>query len=490
MSSEAGDSQGSAEGRVALQRLRDRTDELELIISGLTTYALFTLPGWLIDRFADQYAHLSVSLLISATILMVMVPGLCYALGLCFLLHLLTRSYWIGLVGLRTVFPEGIDWSRTPGIGPLMRGHYQSHLPNLASAIARADRLASTLFAVISLIAIGMLWLGSLMLLTMVGAGHIGARFGAPNAWIGVASLVLVGLSCGVPVLIWLLDSVLARRIAGLREQRLYGGLVLSLGRAAGVLYPQRLILPLQLTLQSNTRPWLFLFGLAIGVAAILVLGSFHANHAREFSAYGDYRYLGHADVATGVRSSHYEDMRSQKDRFRLVPMLPSMQQNGAYMSLFIPYYPVRDNVLLDRLCIAPSEPLDCLRQIWSVELADRELSLTEALPTERLDLGLRGLSTWIPLTGLRPGVHRLVVTWNPLASDDDLPIDDRFQAASMRYQIPFLFNPTYEQGLDFELEDTSTDAQAADAEPMEAQDEAANKPAQMGSQDGVPDGE
>ncbi|MGB5347857.1 MAG: hypothetical protein WBN23_16950, partial [Woeseia sp.] len=46
-------------GPDALQRLRDRTDELELIISSLTIFALFTLPGWLFDSYAGVYTHLS-----------------------------------------------------------------------------------------------------------------------------------------------------------------------------------------------------------------------------------------------------------------------------------------------------------------------------------------------------------------------------------------------------------------------------------------------
>jgi hypothetical protein len=50
-----------------LARLRDRTDELELIISGLTTVALFTLPGWLFEQIAESYTHLSVSLVLGGT---------------------------------------------------------------------------------------------------------------------------------------------------------------------------------------------------------------------------------------------------------------------------------------------------------------------------------------------------------------------------------------------------------------------------------------
>ena len=50
----------------AMDRLRDRTDELELIISSLTIFALFSIPGWLFDKIADIYTHLSTSLVIAA----------------------------------------------------------------------------------------------------------------------------------------------------------------------------------------------------------------------------------------------------------------------------------------------------------------------------------------------------------------------------------------------------------------------------------------
>lgn len=101
-----------------LARLRDRTDELELIISSLTTVALFTLPGWLFERYAESYTHLSVTLVVSGTSAITLLTGLSYGLGSCFLLHLLARAYWVGMIGLRAVFPQGIDWDRTTGIAP------------------------------------------------------------------------------------------------------------------------------------------------------------------------------------------------------------------------------------------------------------------------------------------------------------------------------------------------------------------------------------
>jgi len=53
----------------ALERLRDRTDELELIISSLTIFALFSMPGWLFERVAGIYTHLSTNQVIATTLI-------------------------------------------------------------------------------------------------------------------------------------------------------------------------------------------------------------------------------------------------------------------------------------------------------------------------------------------------------------------------------------------------------------------------------------
>ena len=71
----------------AFDRLRDRTDELELIISSLTIFALLSLPGWLFNWYADIYMHLSTSLVIAGNLSITLIAGTCYGLGACFVVH-------------------------------------------------------------------------------------------------------------------------------------------------------------------------------------------------------------------------------------------------------------------------------------------------------------------------------------------------------------------------------------------------------------------
>jgi hypothetical protein len=434
-----------------LQRLRDRTDELELIISSLTIFALFSLPGWLFESFANSYTHLSLALIVGGNLGMTIITGLSYVLGSCFVLHLLVRAYWVGLIGLRTVFPHGINWQRTPGIGPITRAHYQRELPDLEQTIQRADRIASSLFALISLLTLAILWVGLLLALMLAIAGQVGAQFGLTNRFIVITTLVMVGILAGLPALLWLLDSVLGTRLPGLQRSAGFRALIRSLTACIGLIYPQRLILPVQLTLQSNTHPRMFILLLFLGVVAIVLIGNFRVTGWTDFTLSREFHYLGDEALRQNIHSAHYEALRTGKDKLRAWPMIPAFEQSGAFVQLFLPYQPLRDNLLLKQVCAqGPDLPVsaDCLQQIWSVRLNDETIALDNFRPAERGDLRMRGLLGLVPASGLQPGLQELVVTWDPSGFTDDLPLDDRYANLNTEYHIPFAFNPAYELSL------------------------------------------
>lgn len=440
-------------GRRELARLRDRTDEIELIISGLTTFALFTLPTFLFEQFADFYTHLSLGMLIGGTLGTTVITGLCYGLASCFLVHLLTRAYWVGLIGLRTAFPEGINWERTPGLGPLTRERYRQRIPNLDQAIASSDRVASSLFAVISLVALAVLWLGLLMLVTVIIAGVVGAQFGMPNRAITVAFFSLMGLIAAVPALLWLLDAQIGRRRPRLTARPAFRRLVGALGTLNGFILPQRLILPVQLTLQSNTRPLVFLLSLALGVFLIVAIGQIRYAGWTNFTLSGEFRFLDQKALREGLRSSHYLDMRSPLDRVRPWPMIPSFRQQSGFVELFIPYQPLRDNPMLEALCADELTKADgaCLKRLWSVQLNGEPVSLDGFMATERADLRMLGLTGFVPLGNIAPGLQQISVVWNPLGDSTAGRLDDRYADVQMDFSIPFLFAPDFEKELDEE---------------------------------------
>ena len=436
----------------AMDRLRDRTDELELIISSLTIFALFSLPGWLFDKIADIYTHLSTSLVIASTMGTTLLAGTSYGLAACFVVHLMTRAYWVGLIGLRTVFPDGINWGKTPGLGPLSRQHYRATLPDLDTIIRNTDRLASSLFAVISMLTLSILWFGTILVVILVMSGAIGARFGLTNAGMVIGMALLLVVFLGVPILVYLLDAQLAARVPRLRDSRILAGLVGFLRRIAGLAYPQRLVLPVQLTLQSNTRPVAFFVALTLSIIVILAVGNMRAAAWSNFTLSGEFTYLDTSQIQDGLRSTYYEDMPSPLDRLRGWPRVDSFNQSGSFARLFLPYHPLRDNLVLDQLCGSAEQAPDrvaCLRQLWSVRIDGRPVLMESFVPAERADLEMRGLIGLVPLAGLEPGLRRIEVVWNPSVAEESAPLDDRYTQLNNRYVIPIAFSPNFEMPLD-----------------------------------------
>ncbi len=435
-----------------MDKLRDRTDELELIISSLTIFALLSLPGWLFSKISSVYTHLSISWFIVGNIGSQILAGVSYGLAACFILHLVARAYWVGLIGLRSAFPDGINWSNTPGLGPMSRKHYRDTLPHIDIVIEKTDRFASSLFAVISLLTLNMLWFGAILTGCLVLAGTIGERFGAPNFAMGVCGLVLASIFIGAPVLLYLLDAQLASRMPRLLESRLYGAFVRLLRHITGLAYPRRLVLPVQLTLQSNTRPFVVFATIVFSTVIIAVVGGTSARSWNNFTISEEFSYLGGEQVAQGFRSTYYEDMPSSLDRLNGLPRVDSFNQNGSFVRLFLPYQPLRDNLVLDQLCgsadQAPNK-VDCLRKLWEVSIDGTLVPMSNFEPAERADIGMRGLIGLVPTLGLDPGLHKIQVIWNPQVADDSAPIDDRFDQAKFTYVIPISFAPGYELSLE-----------------------------------------
>ena len=439
-------------GSEALERLRDRTDELELIISSLTIFALFSMPGWLFEKLAGVWTHLSTSLVIAGTVGTTLLTGTSYGLAACFVVHLMARAYWVGLIGLRTVFPEGINWAKTPGLGPLGRKHFRETLPDLDTVIRNTDRLASSLFAVISMLTLSILWFGAILIVIMVASGAIGARFGLTNAGMGIGALILVAVFVGVPVLVYLLDVQLASRVQRLEGSDRFAAIVRFLRRIAGFAYPQRLVLPVQLTLQSNMRPAAFFLALIASVVFIVAVGNTRAAAWSSFTLSGEFTYLDTAEVREGLRSTHYEDMPGSLDRLRGWPRIDSFNQSGSFVRLFLPYQPLRDNLVLDQLCGSAEETPDrvaCLRRLWTVSVEGQAVPMDDFLPAERMDLGMRGLIGLVPLKGLEPGLRLIEVIWNPGAAEDTALLDDRYAQLNRRYVIPIAFSPGVEVPLE-----------------------------------------
>ncbi|GMV28001.1 MAG: hypothetical protein AMXMBFR59_01260 [Rhodanobacteraceae bacterium] len=437
------ESSAANERRVAFESLRERTDELELIISGISLLALLALPGWLFDSWVQVELHAEGQRHLLLSLAFQLASGLSMTLAGAFLLHLAVRAYWVGLIGLKAAFPAGIRWDAIRSVGPITRDYHRRTVVDLDTAIDAADRVASIVFALVSLVALSVFWIGSLLVgltLLAMGFGWVSGRDAEPGGSIGVSVFMALTLVVILPAL--LLDSAWLARRSALPAPSWRRRLVERLVAVQGVLFPQRLVLPVQLSLESNLPRGAFTWMFLLLVASSAVFGNVQESAVREFALVSSYAYFGDGDADGGLRSAHYENLRGERDVLARVPLIPSDMIADGHLRLFLPYVPDRDNAALRGLCPQASDAVlrrACLARLWEVSLDAHPIELAAFVAAERRDIGQRGLQGYLSLAGLAPGAHVLHVRRKVTAADS---------ARTGDFRIPFWFSPPYQQDL------------------------------------------
>lgn len=129
-----------------LQRLKDESWEAELLVSAIAifgTFKLFDFVNWATNFFIDnlnpdQYVvgyFISFFSLIAVSMLTSM-----------FVTHFILRAYWVGLVGLNSVFP---DYSiEDSAYSKIYTEKIVNFLPKLKDSIKRVDETCSVIFSI------------------------------------------------------------------------------------------------------------------------------------------------------------------------------------------------------------------------------------------------------------------------------------------------------------------------------------------------------
>ena len=457
--------------RISFERLRERTDELELLISGLITFAMFSMPGWIMDRYAEFYAGLSSTLLLLASAMMAMGVGICYLLGAAFVMHLASRAYWVGLIGLKSVYPDGIRYERMNTAGPITKDYLRDRLPSLQQAIDDADRFSSRLFAIITLIAllafIGGLFLVPAMLLT----GYVIEVFDIPELWAVGAVLSLVGLLLLLVMTVTVVDAIWVARKPERAENPVVRRWVMRMRRWLARTYPERLIAPVQYTLQTQLQSRALVVALSMAGAAVPVFGMLAFTVYRDPSVLANPRVISREDLHSAQNSAYYEDQWQPEDRLRLWPSIPSDFVGRRHVPLLLPYLPVLHDALAKTHCTDMGAEA-CLRQFWRVELDGTVVDLARFHLADRRDLKRRGLQGYVDLAGLAFGPHTLRVQRIDPTSTDEPTV----------FNLPFVFSPELEGSL------LSEDARPSDSVPAQGASSGTSPTAADANQNAVSD--
>lgn len=128
-----------------LQRLKDESWEAELLVSAVAIFAIlksFAALDWLLFQFIDRLNPSQYEIGYFILVFGYLAIGILAAM---FTIHFALRAYWIGLVGLNSVFPDyGLEDS---AYSPIYTKKILRFLPNVTESITKIDELCSVIFS-------------------------------------------------------------------------------------------------------------------------------------------------------------------------------------------------------------------------------------------------------------------------------------------------------------------------------------------------------
>jgi hypothetical protein len=404
--------------------------ELELLISGAVVFSLLQMPGYVDDWVARAQPHLEERSLKGLFIFYAYVKLILYTLISCFVLHLTMRAYWVGLIGLETVFPQGVRWEDS-NYGPVMTEVYREKMGRLQPRIDAADRFCSILFPLAFTVV--MLFFFSIALIAVtVGLAYALSRLLWQGEHFAGVLVAIVSVAAGIPLVTWIAD-----RVYGPRVER--GGPGHRLLRRASLTTYYVNAMPIYgttfMTLFTNMRkgaryPAMYaLLALLFGVFVVkdVYLG-------RGLVATGEHLYLPDTEGAFGVGAALYENQRHEGEVYDRVPSIQSDVVRDPYVKLFIPYVPVRHGQAFAEQCAgvrplsaggvrmddagppdsaAVRAVLDCWTRLQPVTLNGRPIRPDFRFYTHPSS-GIRGILAYIPVQGLPRGENLLTVGFAP----------------------------------------------------------------------------
>lgn len=412
-----------------LPRHTTPTWEVELLISGVAVFAMLQLPGWLNERLMFLLPRFEEGWRGSLVVVFSYSMGAAVILAATFALHLLLRAYWIALVGMHSVYPDGIRWERLR-MGPIEREVMQRRDGDFAAMVERADNRASVVFATGVALAMILLVLTMLVMTVFAVGMAIATALHRPVNPVGilVAGFAIV---MGPVLLINVLDRGLGTRLHDDNPLRrlvaagfnLYA--TLGIANKGGVLG----------MLSSHHGRRRVQAVAAVAVAACVFGAMFGQMAIRKPERLGSYAWFPRFDrsVANVVDAANYDDQRDPL-RSRVAPFIQSAEIDGHYIRLTVPFRPDRDAAAMQHTCPAAARigdvdaraaaMLRCLAALHAVTLDGKSLAglrydVGSDAQTER-----PALVAMIDVRSLATGRHELAIADASSAGGDPASSD------------------------------------------------------------------
>jgi hypothetical protein len=417
-------------------RLPGRTTptwDMELLVSAASVFTLVQLPGWLDAMYWAARPRLDVAWDVLFRLLYMYGKLGLLVLAAAFALHVAMRAYWIALVGMHSIYPQGVLWDRLR-LGPRRRALSRALDEPMPARIERIDNRASIVFALGITLALMMVVLLGMVLLAYAAAVGLHAAFGWD--WLLPQGFMLLFVAAAAPYAIALYaDRTLGAKLAPDGRAAHAIDAVYALYAKLGYGRGANPTLPLLRSHVGERATF------AITLAAMLLIVLFATVQVQMQTgglAIGDYARWPAATpgLDDSLVAAHYRDQDATGEP--LLPSIDSAFPRGDYLTVVVPFNPRRHPAQVARACPQAWAAADSpqrraqLRACFADWLQLRLDGHAVAASTPRYYTdprsGQQALATIVPIRGLAAGEHQLRLALAPNLSEyaKDEPADYR----------------------------------------------------------------
>jgi hypothetical protein len=398
-----------------LQALQENSWELELLISGGAVFTLVHAPDliqdWMIGFKAINNMQ-GVAVLLIAGILGIKI------LTNGFILHLFLRSFWLALVCVNYVFPQGINGKKIQLKFPFKASHTEG---DLQGQIIKVDRLSGlvifmSILGTIVLVGLTIL-IFSFLTLTLNLEQLLNPNLGSV---ISFAALTLIAL-----YIVDLISNGFFRKIPIL-SYVLYPFFILFDFATLRPFYSRAMAL-----FSSNVKQWSFRLGALIFTAVTLASSFQSLNHFLHHKSFFDNRaYTDKISKNKSMADWKYADRMSNSYS---TAYIPSKIIENNFLTVNVGYKPWMDEL------IGASSKVDSLKyveRIFEVSIDDSVYANIKWHALHKIDLPSIGLEGLVNITNLSNGEHELKISFKDfpepeyrklVAEDYDFPVNIPF---------------------------------------------------------------
>lgn len=316
-----------------LRALEAQSWQAELLISGIVIAGLIQVPDLFI-HWAEGYLLASTGLghtFINMASMFVL--GAVNALIVFFGIHFIFRSIWIALLGLNSVYPEGINIHSTKGAGEKYWKKMKKKYPDLSLYNQDLDRQCSLIFSYATALAIVMVSFSIIILIAYQIALFLIALFPFIKDYIvpigiGLYLLFTIG-SLG-------LQQLVKKYPANKQYERYFEGYTkIASGLFSLYIFEKPINYISNITMSNSTSK----LG---GFLIFLFCGLLGFTAAMQVSNHPIYNYFGEVDYFTFNNRPHrtliynYENLRDKETQI-FTPIIPSDIVSEKVLKLFIP---------------------------------------------------------------------------------------------------------------------------------------------------------